>query len=186
MNTVKGWFWVGLLCSAAACSSKTLPGSGNSTDYNGYTEDLSVARPNYTPPSVPTKPMGVTPTTPTRRPSGSHVAASEVGSVSKRLDAVLDTLTQKNRQIRYAPGYRIQIYVGNERQAADAAKMQVYQLFPELSPYLTYKQPTYLLKVGDFMRRMDAERYFGQLRQQFSAAILQPDRVDVRRSLLIK
>ncbi|HEY0110840.1 MAG TPA: SPOR domain-containing protein, partial [Fibrella sp.] len=86
----------------------------------------------------------------------------------------------------YAPGYRVQVYVGNERAAADAAKLQLYQQFPELSAYMSYQQPTYRLKVGDFMRKMDAERYYTKLRSLFTSAQLQPDKVDVRRGLLIK
>lgn len=84
------------------------------------------------------------------------------------------------------PGYRIQIYVGNERRAADQAKVYTYQNYPELNPYLSFKQPTYRLKVGDFMRRMDGERYLSMLRQQFSSAILLPDRVEIRKGIAIK
>ncbi|RYF72669.1 MAG: SPOR domain-containing protein, partial [Cytophagaceae bacterium] len=51
---------------------------------------------------------------------------------------------------------------------------------------MSYQQPTYRLKVGDFMKKMDAERYFSKLRSIFTTAQLQPDKVDVRRGLLIK
>ncbi|GAB3892265.1 hypothetical protein GCM10028825_31940 [Spirosoma agri] len=98
----------------------------------------------------------------------------------------MDTLAVKNRTVRYAPGYRIQVYVGNQRQEVDAAKLLIYQNFPELSPYLSYTQPTYKLKIGDFMRRIDAERYYTSIRQLVPSAQLQPDKVDVRRSLSIK
>ncbi|WP_317171756.1 SPOR domain-containing protein [Spirosoma validum] len=113
-------------------------------------------------------------------------APVEAMHVNRRLDLVLDTIATQNRSIRYAPGYRVQIYVGNQRQEVDAAKLLIYQNFPELSPYLSYNQPTYKLKVGDFMRRMDAERYYTSIRRLISSAQLQPDKVDIRRSLLIK
>jgi hypothetical protein len=114
------------------------------------------------------------------------MAPAEALHVNKRLDAILDTIAVQNRRVRYAPGYRVQVYVGNERAAADAAKLQLYQQFPELSAYMSYQQPTYRLKVGDFMRKMDAERYYTKLRSLFTSAQLQPDKVDVRRGLLIK
>ncbi len=107
-------------------------------------------------------------------------------TVNRQLDAVLDTLANKNRSIRYAPGYRVQVYVGTQRQKVEEAKMLIYQNFPELSPYLTYSQPTYKLKVGDFMRRMDADRYYSSIKQLIPSAQLQPDKVILRRSLLIK
>jgi hypothetical protein len=98
----------------------------------------------------------------------------------------MDTIALKNKAVRYAPGFRIQVYVGNQRQEVDAAKLLIYQNFPELNPYLTYNQPTYRLKVGDFMHRIDAERYYASIRQLLPAAQLQPDKIEVRRSLSIK
>ncbi len=198
------WFSVGLAAVITACAPAARPsgsrsGTSGLANYNGYTDDLSVVRPSYTPAGAPasrpaTPAATATPvrkpeaeTAPARKPAVTPAPApAEPLHVNKRLDALLDTIAQQNRSIRYAPGYRIQVYVGNERQEADAVKLQIYQVFPELSPYLSYKQPTYRLKVGDFMRRFDAERYLSQLKQQFTAVILQPDKVDIRRSLLIK
>ncbi|GAB3642041.1 hypothetical protein GCM10027423_26770 [Spirosoma arcticum] len=111
---------------------------------------------------------------------------AEALHVNRRLDSVLDTIASQNRSIRYAPGYRVQVYVGNQRQEVESVKLLIYQNFPELSAYLSYSQPTYKLKVGDFMRRLDAERYYSSIRQLIASAQLRPDKVDVRRSLLIK
>ena len=176
--------WVG-------CSSRTLPTTGN---YNDHNEDLSVARPSYSlvglapastiprPAPAPTAPVSVT----AEKAPRPTQQTTEALHINKRLDLLLETMADRNRSIRYAPGYRIQVYVGNERQQAEAAKLLIYQNFPELNPYLTYKQPTYRLKVGDFMRRMDAERYHSQIRQLVASAVLQPDKVDIRRGLAIK
>ena len=163
------------------------------TDYNSYDEDLAAVRPVYnttpsvtTPTNRPTAPATSLPT-PTRKPDNRKpVMPIEALHVNRRLDLVLDTLAVQNRTVRYAPGYRIQVYVGNQRQQADAAKLLMTQNFPELSPYLSYNQPTYKLKVGDFMRRLDAERYYSSIRRLITSAQLQPDKVDIRRSLLIK
>ncbi|GAA4456330.1 hypothetical protein GCM10023189_25390 [Nibrella saemangeumensis] len=185
MKLIPYLFWLTLWLAVTACARKSTPVSSRSTiDYNSYNEDLSAARPSYTvtPASSPaTSKPAATPArrTDTRKPA-------EALHINRRLDAVLDTIAQKNRSVRYASGYRVQIYVGNERRAADDAKLKVYKNFPELNPYLEYKQPTYRLKVGDFMRRVDAERYLDLLKQQFSLAVLQADRVDIRRSLSIK
>ncbi|MCY7358223.1 MAG: SPOR domain-containing protein, partial [Rudanella sp.] len=114
------------------------------------------------------------------------VGSAEAMHINRKVDDQLSVIGDKNRSIRYAPGFRIQIYVGNERLRAENAKMQINQNFPELAPYLSYNQPTYKLKVGDFMRRIDAERYFGQIKQLISSAMLLPDKIDVHRSLSIK
>ncbi|MBC8152328.1 MAG: SPOR domain-containing protein [Bacteroidetes bacterium] len=203
MNRIVLCSGLSLLTTLTACAPKAITGgnsrsSASAVNYNAYNDDLATARPSYTvvtstPANAvsapvrtdavvtpPAKPVAVP--QPVRQTNG----PAEVLYVNKRLDNLLDTIAVQNRSVRYASGYRIQIYVGNEREEADAAKLQVYQAFPELSPYLSYKQPTYRLKVGDFMRRLDAEWYLGQLKPQFRAVMLQPDKVDIRRSLLTK
>ncbi|GAB3910307.1 hypothetical protein GCM10028803_49910 [Larkinella knui] len=177
---LSGWI------SSCASSKKTASGT-SSVDYNSYSYDLSATRPKYsTSPPATAKPAPATP--PTRPASEPRrvLPMAEPLHINKKLDALLDTISVKNRSIRYAQGYRIQVYVGNERAEVDRAKRFSYQNFPELNPYTTYRQPTYRLKVGDFMRRLDAERYLVQLRQQFLSATLLPDRIEIRRSLSIK
>jgi hypothetical protein len=185
-----------LICSVCsllqACAPKATTSSRTTVpNYNDYSEDLAAVRPAYAPlrrdssPTTTLLPPIVSPAEEPRKPVNQATSA-EVLSINKRLDAVLDTIAMQNRRVRYAPGYRVQVYVGNERAAADNAKLQLYQQFPELSTYISYQQPTYRLKVGDFMRKMDAERYFSKLKTVFAGAQMQPDKVDVRRSLLIK
>ncbi len=178
------------LISSCASSKKTASrsSSSSSTDYNTYNYDLSATRPKYntTVPATASKPL---PSTPPARPASETrrtLPMAEPLHINKKLDAILDTISVKNRSIRYAQGYRIQVYVGDQRAEVDRVKRFTYQNFPELNPYTTYRQPTYRLKVGDFMRRLDAERYLAQLRQQFSSATLLPDRIEIRRSLSIK
>lgn len=189
-------FALGLLIMTGCASSRPVTSTRSVVDYNSYTEDLSSVRPvynslstNVTTTNKSTVPAtsAKTPTaTPRRSETRKPAMPVEAMHVNRRLDLVLDTIATQNRSIRYAPGYRVQVYVGNQRQEADATKLLIYQNFPELSPYLSYNQPTYKLKVGDFMRRMDAERYYSSIRKLISSAQLQPDKVDVRRSLLIK
>lgn len=161
-------------------------------DYNSYNEDLSSVRPVYNPVTVavptttPPPPPATTTPAPRRADVRKPAAPVEALHVNRRLDMVLDTIAVQNRSIRYAPGFRIQVYVGTQRKEVDAARLLISQEFPELSPYLSYNQPTYKLKVGDFMRRMDAERYYASIRRLIESAQLQADKVDIHRSLLIK
>jgi hypothetical protein len=182
------------LLMLAGCAASRPTASTKSVNYNSYDDDLSSVRPVYnaTVPgrsSAATRPVAPLPTAPApprRSEAAKPTGPVEALHVNRKLDSVMDTLAVKNRTVRYAPGYRIQVYVGNQRQEVDAAKLLIYQNFPELSPYLSYTQPTYKLKIGDFMRRIDAERYYTSIRQLVPSAQLQPDKVDVRRSLSIK
>lgn len=190
-----GFLLLALLGVTGCAGSRPVVSGRSSVDYNSYDEDLSAVRPVYNPVvttgTTETRPAALPapvtgPASPRKTEIRKPTGPVEAMHVNRRLDLVLDTIATQNRRIRYAPGFRIQVYVGNQRHEVDAAKLLVSQNFPELSPYLSYVQPTYKLKVGDFMRRIDAERYYASLRQLIPSVQLQADKVDIRRSLLIK
>ncbi|WP_353722550.1 SPOR domain-containing protein [Dyadobacter sp. 676] len=163
----------------SGCSKKSVVSSGSD-----YKEDLSTVRPRYeyVEPAVVTRPEATAP------PKSNNVPKGDVDKplyVNRKLESVLDTLAKQNKSIRYINGFRIQIYVGNVRQEADNAKSYIYQAFPDLNPYVSYTQPTYRVKVGDFMYRSDAEQYLDVIREQYASAVILADRVDIKRSLMI-
>lgn len=161
----------------AGCSKKTT-GNISSADYR---EDLTSVRPkfDYVEPVTEKKAES--------RPADNVYKSSDKPlNVNKKLQTVLDTMAQQNKAIRYISGYRIQLYVGNVRQEADNAKSYIYQSFPDLNPYVSYSQPTYRVKAGDFMYRSDAEQFLEQIRGQYSSAVILADRVEIKRSLMIR
>lgn len=162
----------------SGCSKKTTANISSAD----YSEDLTPVRPrfDYVEPTVEKKTESGKPVDNTYKNSDKPLY------VNKKLQTVLDTLAQQNKSIRYISGYRIQLYVGNVRQEADNAKSYIYQLFPDLNPYVSYSQPTYRVKAGDFMYRSDAEQYLEQIRGQYSSAVILADRVEIKRSLMIK
>ncbi|WP_229208039.1 SPOR domain-containing protein [Dyadobacter beijingensis] len=163
----------------SGCSKKSVVSSGSD-----YKEDLSAVRPRYeyVEPTIVTRPE---PAAPSKSTNTVKADVDKPLYVNKKLESVLDTLAKQNKAIRYINGFRIQIYVGNVRQEADNAKSYVYQAFPDLNPYVSYSQPTYRVKVGDFMYRSDAEQYLDMIREQYASAVILADRVDIKRSLLV-
>jgi hypothetical protein len=163
----------------SGCAKKSVVSSGSE-----YREDLSAVRPRY----EYVEPAVVTRTEPATPAKSNNVPKADVDKplyVNKKLESVLDTLAKQNKAIRYINGFRIQIYVGNVRQEADGAKSYIYQAFPDLNPYVSYTQPTYRVKVGDFMYRSDAEQYLDLIREQYASAVILADRVDIKRSLMV-
>lgn len=148
-----------------------------------YSEDLSKVRPHYSYVEQKLEKRSVSGSEPA--PSKSTTSGNSI-DVTRKLDTLLDTLAEQNKAIKYINGYRIQIYVGNIRSEADAAKSYVYTSFEELMPYVTYAQPTYRVKTGDFMYRSDAESYLEQIRQQYPTAVILPDRVEIKNSLQVR
>ena len=110
--------------------------------------------------------------------------AVKTTSVEKELNQALQTINQQNKAVRFMPGFRIQIYVGNIRAEADAAKAFVYRNFPEMSPYVTFSQPTYRVKIGDFMNKADAEHILSSVKAQYPTSVIIADKIEIEKGLL--
>lgn len=179
-----------LLCVAVSgvfysCTKSLTPTKKPSTYTIGeYDEDLSSVRVRY-------EKKATSETTPTERrtPNRDKSTSSTIDlplNSNNKVDAILDTLAQRNKNIRYVQGYRIQVYVGNDRKEYDAARSFVTQNYPELSLYPSFNPPTYRLKAGDFTTKMDAERYYQHVKSNYSASMIIADRIDIRKSMQIK
>jgi hypothetical protein len=191
------FFWL----FASACATTTVikgsgNGSGTTTTSGGsttiqspskknekvYEEDLSQYRPKFKSANE----------SETQNSDSQPVQASKNTfsdsplHVNKKLDAILDTIAMRNKSVKFTNGFRIQIYVGNDRKAADDAKIYTYQKYPEIFPYLSYQQPIYKVKIGDFLNRMDAERYYSDIKDLYPSAMILPDRVEIKKGIMVK
>jgi hypothetical protein len=100
--------------------------------------------------------------------------------VEVHVDPRVDSLMKKQIQInevttrdsrRNIPGYRIQVANSNDRNQVFAIKTKIYQIYPELKPYLIYQPPNYKLKVGNFKTPEEAEPYLQKLTQSFPSGV---------------
>lgn len=80
-------------------------------------------------------------------------------SVIVHEDPRIELLTQKPVIKRFTGktnGFRIQIYNGNDRNEANKIKMSFLRNFPETRAYLTYHNPQFRVRIGDFRTRREA------------------------------
>lgn len=83
-------------------------------------------------------------------------------------------------------GYRVQVFSdGNQSTAKNQAQSRERQIkarFPDLECYLSYKAPTWRLRVGDFRTRSDATELLEELREAFPSfareMIVVTDKID--------
>lgn len=64
-------------------------------------------------------------------------------------------------------GFRVQIYSGANRNDAQSIQSQFKGLHPDMEAYMTYHEPNYRVKVGDFTSRSEANNYMRILRNQY-------------------
>lgn len=97
----------------------------------------------------------------------------------------IDTLLK--RHIEYnlhqdgIEGYRIHIFfdAGNQslRRATEAA-LQYQTLYPGDTAYISFSEPYYRVRVGDFRKRMDAEGYLQKIISDYPNAFVIRDRIN--------
>ncbi len=98
-------------------------------------------------------------------------------------NAELDTLVQRNIESNQLTngiqGYRVQIFFGSDRKAANDARTQFLQLYPNTEAYLLYQQPNFKVRVGDFRTQQEAQAMFKELLRHFERVFLVPDKINL-------
>ena len=90
-------------------------------------------------------------------------------------------------------GYRVQVFSSQERSDAESVYERANNwweglddrpeglLADELPVYITYRQPYYRVRIGDFRTRSEAEQALEYVRSEFSDAFISPDTVTITR-----
>src|SRR5690606_8462179 len=96
------------------------------------------------------------------------VVAQDKGKVTVIKDPQIDSLIARRLSLSHSPnaggavsgsGFRVQIFSGLDREAAYAEQTKFKSLYPTVPTYISYTQPNYRVRVGDFHTRMEAQRF---------------------------
>ncbi len=98
------------------------------------------------------------------------------GHIKAEMDSVNILIAQRNKSLGYIEGFTIQVYTGLDRQKADEALELALSLETELSPEITYRQPSYKVKVGHYTSRLEAHEVFQAIKKYFPNALMIPER----------
>lgn len=101
--------------------------------------------------------------------------------IAKRiaLNTVKPTTTNPvSKAIFNGMGYRIQIFYGSDRRVAFGEQTRFQTLYPSIRTYITYKEPNYYLKVGDFRTRMEAQAFLNELRGAFTTLFIFREKIN--------
>lgn len=75
---------------------------------------------------------------------------------------------RKNATRTTAMGFRVQIYSGANRSEAYSEQARFKTLYKDIDTYISYEEPNYRVKVGDFRSRGEAQDLMQGLRKQFN------------------
>ena len=107
-----------------------------------------------------------------------EISIIEESKFNKELENIYITYenTPKNK---YLNGYTIQIFSGLEREKADSIFFTADSIYSELHIYTLYDQPNYRVKVGKYFYRINANKTLNKLINDFSEAIIVPERIKI-------
>ncbi|HEY2580554.1 MAG TPA: SPOR domain-containing protein, partial [Mucilaginibacter sp.] len=77
-----------------------------------------------------------------------------------------------------ANGYRVQIFFGSSRQAAYDAQAKINEEHPELRTYITYNEPNFKVRAGDFRTRLEAEKLMKEITPLFTSLFIIPEKIN--------
>ena len=110
--------------------------------------------------------------------------AQNTGSLNLKQDSRIESLISKQRRLYDLDssfnGYRIHIFmeIGNEAlQHAKQVKKQFENAFPDIPIYLTYSEPYFRLRAGDFRNRVEAEKCLRRIKPKFKEAFVTADMI---------
>ena len=137
---------------------------GEKTSYEFYQEDLASSLPQYPDfRKIESKPSELT----------SIVSAT---AVDDELEIVQKRLIEKNKSEVYFSGYTVLVYSGIDRNKAFSSRDEMFQYFPDLAAEMQYQEPRYLVKVGRYAYKFEAQKNFSLIKTQFPSARIIQDR----------
>lgn len=75
-------------------------------------------------------------------------------------------------------GYRVQIFYGLDRRETFSEQARFKALYPRIQSYISYKEPNYYLKVGDFRTRLEAQNLLNELKPNFPTLFIFREKIN--------
>jgi len=110
-----------------------------------------------------------------------QLAAQEKGTVLVTKDPQIDSLIARRLELNREgvsgknvtlQGFRVQIFSGLDRQIAYSEQVKFKTQNPSINTYISYTQPNYKLRVGDFRTRLEAEKLMNELKKYYTSMFI--------------
>ena len=118
--------------------------------------------------------------------SGGAAFAQQRGKVEVIKDPQIDVLIarraalSKSSQSSVAEGYRVQIFSSTDRKRAYAEQTKFKAAYPTIRSYISYAEPFYKLRVGDFRSKLEAEKLVNKLRRSYEGLFVFAEPINPR------
>ncbi len=156
----------GSSCASSSGKAAKASAKGKTPAEAKVVEDLSVYRPTY----------------PVEESAAPAVRVEPKNHVNDKVAVLMDTVASVNKNIKYAQGFRILAYNGSERQTVMNLRKSIIARVPDEKDYLTYNQPNFRLKVGDFFSRIEAQQVLNKLVDLIPNAQIVEEQININKT----
>lgn len=118
-----------------------------------------------------------------------QLVAQEKGSVLIKKDPLIDSLIARRLELSRSgiagdavsiSGFRVQILSSLDRQVTYSEQAKFRSRYPKIKTYVSYTQPNYRLRVGDFRTRLEAEKFIDELRVYYTSMFIFSEMIILR------
>ena len=102
----------------------------------------------------------------------------------KRLKELENRIITINENKKNIEGYRLQLFSSsgpNSFNQANEVQTQFLIIYNDVPAYVVHKKPAFKVRVGDFRTRLETERFFIELRENFPDAFIVKDDINLPR-----
>jgi len=104
-------------------------------------------------------------------------------NLEKGIEVIEQQYINSWKKIKRIDGYRIQIisFAGiNSKTSIAKTEAQFMQLFPDIPCYISYFEPNFRLRVGNFHTKLEAYNALQKIAPLFSGAFVLRDKIDFK------
>jgi hypothetical protein len=97
-----------------------------------------------------------------------------------RIDSIVKMHVAYNKSQDGIMGFRVQIFFdagNNSLERAEAVALEYQTLFPTDTAYISFTEPYYKVRVGDFRTRLEAEGFMQKILADYPNAFVIKDRI---------
>ncbi len=87
-----------------------------------------------------------------------------------------------NEEKETISGYRLQLFSSsgpNSFNQANEVQAEFLKIYADVPAYVVHKKPAFKVRVGDFRNRLQAERFFIELKENFPDAFVVKDEINL-------
>ncbi|MCB0480149.1 MAG: SPOR domain-containing protein [Flavobacteriales bacterium] len=100
----------------------------------------------------------------------------------KRINDLEKRYAEINKNSPQIKGYRIQLFSSSGASSWDQANQvqgEFLKIYPDIPSYVIHKKPSFKVRIGDYRTRLDAERFFIELKENFPDAFIVNDMIEL-------